>query len=269
MTLPAATYIDHPQWGLHLVGAQDPQFLDLLPNFDGAVHVPETIDSHRSAILVNDSGKAIVVLGYIWVYTCVDGSKPIARHSDLGSSTQLNVLFGIRPVMRDLWSFILPGSRRLITEGGTFGDNRSALRPEELPPENSRTVVGHSGHHSQSWRSAVESLVLDLDFVVFEDGLCVGQDRSGMFDEIADLLRQMRHLSSEAVRLLRSGAARGVIFDLVRPMAARRPVPASSLRSIFSHGAIHALSDKTDDELIRWFDAYAQADPPFHRSPAS
>jgi hypothetical protein len=53
---------------------------------------------------------------------------------------QLDVLAGRSPV-RDLASFILPGSKRLITEFGAFGDN---LEQNERPPEGSGRM-GYKG----------------------------------------------------------------------------------------------------------------------------
>jgi hypothetical protein len=71
-----------------------------------------------AAILLNQTGKAIVTLSYVWRHRTASGTTRASRHTNLGSGVQMEVLCGRTAVHRDLGSFILPGSKRLITERG-------------------------------------------------------------------------------------------------------------------------------------------------------
>jgi hypothetical protein len=79
---------------------------------------------------------AIIAVEWFWRYTSRDGKTRTSRFSNLGSSAQRDVLTGRSKVSRDLGTFILAGSKRLITELGILGNNLDVLTPEELPHAN-------------------------------------------------------------------------------------------------------------------------------------
>ncbi|HYZ85999.1 MAG TPA: hypothetical protein VE621_16430 [Bryobacteraceae bacterium] len=89
--------------------------------------------SDHAVVLLNNTGMAIVAPEWFWRYTNRFGETRTSRFSNLGSSAQRAVLTGRSKVVRDLGTFILPGSKRLITERGMFGNNLDVLTPEELP----------------------------------------------------------------------------------------------------------------------------------------
>src|SRR5581483_12265207 len=90
-------------------------------------------DLTRSAVLLNQSGNAILGIAYAWRYTTAAGTEHTSRIANLGSSVQLDVLTGRSGVTRDLGTFILPGSKRLLTERGMFGNNLDVLSEGEAP----------------------------------------------------------------------------------------------------------------------------------------
>ena len=71
---------------------------------------------------------------FVWRYTMAGGATRTCRFSNFGSSAQLEVLSEQAKAVRDLCQFILPGSKRLITEQGMFGNNLDVLREDELFP---------------------------------------------------------------------------------------------------------------------------------------
>jgi hypothetical protein len=70
-------------------------------------------------------------LPVFWRYSIVERDQRTSRFTNLGSSTETDYLSGRAGVVRDLGSFILLGSKRLITEQGMFGNNLDVL-PEDV-----------------------------------------------------------------------------------------------------------------------------------------
>jgi hypothetical protein len=126
-------YHDLSDFGLPFVTPDDSAFPGLLLEIQSH---PEPIgpqapsDTSTAAVLLNRSEKAIVTLTYIWRYTMAAGHTCTSRHFDLGTSMQMDVLTGRAGVTRDRGSFFLPGSKRLITQEGMFGDNSDVLPAE-------------------------------------------------------------------------------------------------------------------------------------------
>src|SRR5258708_24803791 len=59
-------------------------------------------DLATAAVLLNQSGKAVVTLAYIWRYTTAQGKTRTSSFSNLGSSMQMDVLCGRAEVAQDL-----------------------------------------------------------------------------------------------------------------------------------------------------------------------
>jgi hypothetical protein len=264
------SYRDLAEFGLPLVKPSDPTFESLVRDIEtrpGPGPSVSPVVSDRAAVLLNQSGRAIIALEFIWRYKAVDGKMRTSRCSTFGSGAQREVLTGRAKVGRDLGTFILPGSKRLITERGIFGNNLDVLSPDELP-----RAQGYGGGFGGDggFRGAEEELAaveFVLDLVILEDGLCVGPDESGLFDDLNESLDLQRSAAQEAVAALRNGASEGRIFEIVRPLARRRPPEqgpdgkrrhAMSLLMSFGSEAIHRLIDASAPELMAWFERAAQ-----------
>ena len=265
------SYRDLAEFGLPLVTPDTPQFASLAAGIEsrpgpGPPLPPVVTD--RAGVLLNQSGRAIIGLEFVWRYTTVDGKTRASRCSTLGSSAQREVLTGRSKVGRDLGTFILPDSKRLITEQGIFGNNLDVLAPDDLP--RGRGYCGGFGGGGGFRGAAEEELAgveLVLDLVILEDGLCVGPDESGLFEDLNESLDLQRRAAQEAVAALRNGASEGRIFEIVRPLARHRPPspapggksrPASSLLPAFGSEAIHRLIDASAPELLAWFERAAE-----------
>ena len=202
-------------------------------------------------MLLNKSGKAIVVLAHLWKYTDQQSRTRTARHSNFGSSMQLDVLTGQAQVTRDRFNFFLPGSKRLITEDGMSGDNFDVLPPEP-EPAGTGYVMGR-GQASKRDRDEVAAVELLLDVAIFEDGFCAGPDEHGLFDQLSEDLRRRREVATQIVEMLQSGATAGQVFDVLRPFAQRMPRQAGALMPMFANMAIHRLTQEDGKQLLEWF----------------
>jgi len=261
------TYRGLAEFGLPLVGRDDPSFPVLAAEIK-ELPGPRTRESDVSepaAVLANDSGRAIVALTYLWRSTGQDGRTHTSRFSSFGSSAQTEVLTGRSKVGRDLGTFILPDSRRLITQRGLFGSNLDVLTPEELP--RSRGYCGGWGGDGYRVNGETDrSLELVLDLVVLEDGLCVGPDESGLFEALNESLDLQCAAAREAVKALQSGASLGQVFEIVQPLAGRRPpqpvrgkaAHTMPLLMTFGSDAVHRLINESDSDLLAFFERTAQ-----------
>jgi hypothetical protein len=252
------SYVGVPEHGLPLITPEDPSFpelaLETLAHRNPVGDHPDRVPA-VSALLVNETRRAIVALSYVWTYTTKSGRTFSHRHSNLGSGMQVEVLTGRAKVHRDPYSFILEGSRRLITEDGMYGNNLDVL-PDPVPRGGGFVGCGGGGR-----RQPVEDLAaveLSLDFAVLEDGVCVGPDTSGMMDSIQEQLDQQESLAGLIVSRLRGGATAGEVFDLLRPLARRDRARGADLLSMFVHASVHHLIRLEDRELMEWFERAAQ-----------
>src|SRR5260370_28591537 len=127
-------YGDVPESGLHFVSSEDHRFRALVHDIE---QNPQPFaswpidDLTNAAVLLNESGKAIVVLAYAWRYTMANGTSRSSRYANLGSSLQMDILNGRVAVPQDLGTCILAGSKRLITEQGMGGNNLDVLTEEQ------------------------------------------------------------------------------------------------------------------------------------------
>jgi len=266
-----AHYRDLAEFGLPLVTPRDPGFPGLVRDIESR---PQPFGSRpigegsEAAVMLNQSGKAIVALAYVWRYTMVEGPAQTSRHSNLGSSMQLDVLNGRAPVVRDLGSFILPGSKRLITEHGMFGNNLDVLPPEQAPHTGGYMHMGSGGgggFRNRMNEGQVAEIELCLDLAIFEDGLSVGPDDSGLFDQLTEARERQRTTAKDVVTAIRNGASDGQVFEIIKPLARRTPMP---LLQMFANIAIHRLVHASSSELLHWFERAAEA-PSFQlRRPA-
>ncbi len=268
--MPEVSYRDVAEFGLPFVTPDHPDFAALVREIASS---PQPMgpapsgDLNTAAVLLNETGKTIVALAYFWRYRTADGHVSTSRHANLGSSMQLDVLSGRFGVVRDRASFILPGSKRLITEEGMFGDNLDVLPSESLPGGFSFIGTGRSGRPTQT-RGGFTSIELQLDVAFLEDGLCVGPDELGTFESVTTDLERQRTAAQEITQALRDGASRGAVFEILRPLAAHDAHPTepggrhrsnpSHLLPMFGNMAIHRLVNASDAELLAWFEAIAQ-----------
>ena len=234
-------YHDLAEFGLPIVTADDPAFQSLLSDI---LSRPEPFDSwltgdmEGAAVLLNQSGKAIVALAYVWSYTTLEGDTRTNRCSNLGSSRQLDFLNGRGKVARDLGTFILAGSKRLITQQGMCGNNLDVLPPEEGVHGRSYSGVGGGGSSRLGIESdKIAAQELRLDLVIFEDGSCAGPDASGLLNNLKESLELQRSACQKAVTALRNGASNGEVFDIIRPLARQQ----QSVSTTFTHMAMHQL----------------------------
>ncbi len=247
---------------------KQPNYRDLA-EFGLPLVTPEAPDDlGTAAVLLNQSGNAVVVLAFIWRYTTADGKTRTSRYSNMGSSMQLDVLCGRAKVVEDLSSFILPGSKRLITERGMFGNNLDVLPPDFIGPQGGGG--GGSGGFQEPLNDPTAEIELSLDIAIFEDGLCVGPDKSGLFESLTNDLERQRSAAREIVMALRRGVPEGEIFEMLRPLARRTPSPRgfganfktpSPLLSMFAKAAINRLVDTDVPELLAWFEPIAESTP--------
>lgn len=152
--MPSIAYHDLAEFGLPFVTPGDsvfPTFVLEIQSHQRRFGPDPDSDLSSAAVLLNQSGRAIVTLVYIWKYTMVGGHIRTNRHSNLGSSRQMDVLTGRAGITRDHDSFILPGTKRLITQAGIFGDNSNVLPRESTPPGAGYGAVGGGSMPSSLW----------------------------------------------------------------------------------------------------------------------
>ena len=115
----------------------------------------------------------------------------------------------------------------------------------------------------------IVGIELYLDVVVLEDGLCIGPDDFGLFENLVEDLKRQRDAAQEVAEALRNGASIGHAFEIVRPLArhigpesaASRLAWHSQLLSMFAGMAIHQLVHGSESEVLGWFEKAAQPSP--------
>jgi len=227
------SYRDLAEFGLPFVTQDDPAFTALAREIQGR---PDPVgprpvgDLDAAAVLLNQSRKAVVGLSYAWRYTTAEGVTCPIRVADLISRVQLEVLTGRAKVVPDLCSFILPESKRLITEQGIFGNNLDVL-----PPAERRRYGGYTGYYGDGgfrnrMAEPITAIELCLDLAIFEDGLCAGPDEAELFECLTESLERQCYVARQVVDALRDGAPAGLVFEILRPHARRNSLPAFSGR---------------------------------------
>jgi len=269
------TYRDLAEFGLPLITPGEPAFdfrvaeiLSIPAPFGPSINrAPD-----RAAVLENQSENAVITLRYVWRFTDTLGETHTASHFDLGSSRQIDVLTGQEKARRELSSFILPGSRRLITEEGIFGDNRDVLgSPPQMPVGGwvSSHAGGGGGRNTgaSEFKNRLASVQLELDLAIFEDGLCVGRDETGLRENLTEQVQRRIETAREIVQMLREGATAGQVFDMLRPLARHAPAmmsegrPHTPLLSMFARSAVNRLMTADDAVFLFWVEASADLSP--------
>lgn len=264
--LPRKTYRDLRTFGLEFVTPETEQFSNLLQAIQDrpqSIRPPAVVDADApAAVLLNQSGKAIVALAYCWKYTAADADVRTSRYSNLGSSMQMEALTGRAEVSKDRYSFILPGSKRLITEKGMFGDNSDVLPPDSAARGGGGVGWGGGGRIRRGpGQEEITDIELGLDIVFFEDGLCVGPDEFGLFNSVFQDLQRQCTVAQQILEMLERGESIGQVFELLRPLAQHtRTVGAhpSRMLSMFANTAIHNLINMRHPDLLTWFERSAQ-----------
>ncbi len=253
--MPQPKLLDLPAFGLHFVPFGDPRFAELHASIiqPASFPAPGASEIENGAILLNESGKAVVALQFLWRLEDTEGRPVTRRIQNLNSSVQLEFLLGRRSAVRELDTSILPGSKRLITRQGLYGTNWD-IRPPADGRLHGGAVFGFS--ESSGRGLSAETAELSLDFVIFDDGLCVGPDTGAMFDELRESLGLMRTAAADAVRALRAGESEGRVFDLLMPLI--RQERHAVFLHMFAEMAIHQLTHATREALHEWFAAYAE-----------
>src|SRR5579862_9838767 len=239
-------YRDLAEFGLVFIAPGEPGF-DLKLEEIRRLPVPFGPDldctPERAAVLKNQTASAVITWMHVWRYTDTSGKTRSSSHLNLGSSRQMDVLTGREKATRDLGSFLLPGSGRIITEDGVFGDNRDVLGP---PPATgsgwagARARIGGRGT-AESDEHTIARIELEIDVAIFEDGLCVGADEYGLRESLTEQIQQQLDTAGEIVRMLDGGATPGRIFKMLRPLARHRLAPPAALPEAMNIRPVGAL----------------------------
>ena len=259
-------YRDLAAFGLPLVTPAQPEFASLVHDIEsrpGPFGSWPIDDLSNAAVLLNQTGNAILDISYLWKYTSARGQAHSTHYSNLGSSSiQLDVLSGRSELVQDLGTFILPGSKRLITERGMFGNNLDVLGQDPRPHGGGYArAVGGGDRNTTSEKIVAVELVLDL--AILDDGRCVGPDESGLFESVIEDLERISSTAEQAAKSLRDGATAGQIFEILRPLARHTPPTAtprrrSSFLRMFADMGIHQLVNVDSPALERWLETQAQ-----------
>jgi len=259
-------YRDLAQFGLPLVTPAQPAFASLVQDIESR---PEPFGSWpvrnigNAAVLLNETGNAIIGISFAWTHTSATGHLDRSHFSNLGSSMQLDVLTGRSAVTQDLGTFILPGSKRLITERGMFGNNLDVLGREQTGGGGGYIGAGGGGLR-RGPEEEIVAIELALDLAILEDGRCVGPDEVGLFDSLVADLELIRNTAQEAETELRNGASAGRVFEMLRPLAQHTHSRQIQHRSrspfarFFADMGIRQLVNHDSSAVATWLETQAQ-----------
>jgi hypothetical protein len=264
-------YRDLASFGLPLVTPSQPTFASLVQDIESR---PEPFgswlsgDIRNAAVLLNETGKAIIGISSSWTHTSATGRPHRSHYSNLGSSMQLDVLTGRSAVSQDLGTFILPGSKRLITERGMFGNNLDVLGRVQTGGGDcgggGYIGAGRGGFVRQAREEEIVAVELALDLVILESGRCVGPDEGGLFDSLVADLELIRNTAQEAATELGNGASPGRVFEMLRPLARQTLSGAvqhkirSPFARMFANMAIRQLVNDDSADVATWLETRAQ-----------
>jgi hypothetical protein len=267
--MPRKSYRDLAQFGVPFVTPDQPEFAALAEDIRKRPlpFGPElSHDLSTAAVLVNQTGRSIIALAWIWDYRAADGQSRTSRFSNLGSSMQMDILTGRITVHPNRFSFILPASKRLITEDAMFGDNSDVL-PPDLPECGGGGWSGSARRGAYATGAEIVAIELRLDTVFLEDGLCIGPDEGRLFQSLIADLDKQRSTAQQIVDELHNGASVGRVFEILRPLAHHpspepgtheRDGPPLKLLAMFANQSINFLVNTSDQEILAWFERAAQ-----------
>jgi len=228
------SYSDLAEFGLPLVTPEDPDFARLAEEIRSRPSAMQRFmegGASGVAVVVNQSGKTVLSLAAVLSFEDAEEHRSTNHFSGPFSTDGLpDVLTGAAPVDPRTSGHIFPGSKRLITTQGVWGDNTDVIPPDPNDPR--RGMAGSFGW-AGGRRRAAEPVSGDLllDFAIFEDGPCVGPDRYGGFDALMAELSERRRIATGILQAAQKGASRGDIFEIVRPLAKGLPPPPPPART--------------------------------------
>jgi hypothetical protein len=264
--MPNTVYRDLASFGLPLVTPAQPEFASLARDVESR---PQPFgswpigDVANAAVLLNETGKAIVAISYWWSYTDERGGARRSHYSNLASSMQLDVLTGRSQVTHDLGTFILPRSKRLITERGMFGNNLDVLDRKQFGGGGGYAGAGGGGFR-QGGELEIVAVELVLDLAILEDGACVGPDEARLVDSLVSDLELIRNTAQQAASALRYGASPGHVFEMLRPLARHTHDRETQHRNrspfarMFADMAIRQLVNDDSPAAASWLETQAQ-----------
>jgi len=263
-------YRDLAELGLIFVSPGDDLFAELVWQIEQQprpVGFPPMDDGDNGVVLLNQSGKAVVALAYVWRYTMRDGKVHTRRYSNLHSNLQMEILNGRAKVGQDLMTCILPGSKRLLSERGLFGNNLDVLPADMRFPRGFSGRGGGGGVSFSGGRGSYDAgdvvrTELVLDLAIFDDGIVAGPDEQGLLESLTGSLRTQQAAAEKAAGALRDGASEGAVFEGLLPLARQRPGRAPTMEPpflmMFTRMAIDQLINGSRAEQLEWFERMAQ-----------
>jgi hypothetical protein len=257
-------YRDLPEFGLRFVTPRQEQFAALVEDIRSRAMgpaIPERNALDVAAVVLNQSGKAILGMTVIWSFTDADSKPHDEVASSIGQQT-LDILTGRAPLVLDRFSCIAPGSKRLVTPDGTFGDNSDVILSDPFQGHGVVFSGRSGGDRPREWKSAE----LTLDAALFEDGLCAGPDTEGTFERVRTEIEMQHSIAADLVAMFRRGATPGQIFERLLPDArqlfATPPEPHESghsrARQRFAQSVISRYTHQRDEDLLAWLEKLAE-----------
>jgi hypothetical protein len=188
---------------------------------------------------------------------------------------QMDFLSGRAGVARDLGTFILAGSKRLLTQQGIYGNNLDVLPPQPEGHGGGYMGGGAGGLRRDMDIEDITDVELLLDVAILEDGLCVGPDEGRLVERLTQELEQQRSTAQQVVEALRNGASPGQVFEMLMPLAqhqrqqpqrtgerGRITITHPTLLRMFAQTGIHHLTNMVEQQmLIEWFEEIAASEP--------
>lgn len=178
--------------------------------------MPEAGDP-ASAVLWNQSDKAICAYTLIWKYDRTDGwprnpTPHNTRFMGIGNFPSLLLPFGLtveRRAFYNYWHTILPHSKRWLGGENVLGTNAD-VRP---PTDDEKWVGGvvRVGGGRRHPGFDFDGVTLTIDAVFFTNGECAGADTRGLWDQIV----LTAELHREVAALVRNGLNGGLDADRI------------------------------------------------------
>jgi hypothetical protein len=253
-----AKYSDLKEFGLEFATPQAVEFSDVVQAFEEYPAVLAVASDTPTAVLLNNSGKTILALGYALKYTYRDGRVNTIRRPGLFSRKLIEVFTGRAEIPRNQFDFILPGSKRFISEGGIAGDNSDVLPAESRIQEKLSLPFDDCLFMFRSEQIATVELALDLIF--FEDGLCVGPDEANLFQIVTGDIAEQITVAREIVEMLERGESVERVSAVLKPLTLKgwdKGGHPTRLLSWYATDALERISAGGSD-LLAWFRRSAQ-----------
>src|SRR5688572_21369942 len=206
---------DLQELGLRFIKPDDPEFAPAAAGIRERTRFPPLLDEAPdfSALLTNESGQTVIGFTVLWSFTNSLGQTSRMELSNLGPG--MEALAGRSLAMPA--AGVAPGSKRLITTQGIFGNNADVVPPDPRFPGFRAGSGGFSGSRRLSIEGELQFVELTLDLMVFADGLVAGPDIEDKFPEIQRDLDEQRALIGRLAAAMRDGASPGRVFEMLLP----------------------------------------------------